>query len=200
MNSLVLIKKLSHQLGEVKKADFIVPILLRLYLAPVFWMAGMNKIGDMGSVIEWFGNDDWGLGLPFPFLLAWLAVLTEIGGAILLVLGLVVRLISVPLMVTMLVAVFMVHWPNGWQAVADPMSAFASSGIDQTMDRLAIAKNILQEHGNYSWLTEKGSLVISNNGIEWAVTYFLMCFTLFFYGAGRYVSLDYYVSSYITRK
>ncbi len=200
MNSLVLIKKLSHQLGEVKKADFIVPILLRLYLAPVFWMAGMNKIGDMGSVIEWFGNDDWGLGLPFPFLLAWLAVLTEIGGAILLVLGLGVRLISVPLMVTMLVAVFMVHWPNGWQAVADPMSAFASSGIDQTMDRLAIAKNILQEHGNYSWLTERGSFVISNNGIEWAVTYFLMCFTLFFYGAGRYVSLDYYVSSYITRK
>ncbi len=200
MNLFILMKKPFHWLDATKKADFLVPLLLRLYLAPVFWMAGMNKIGDMGSVIEWFGNDDWGLGLPFPFLLAWLAALTEIVGAVFLVLGFGVRLINIPLMVTMLVAVFTVHWPNGWQAVADPVSAFAGAGIDQTMDRLAIAKNILQEHGNYSWLTQKGGFVISNNGIEWAVTYFLMCFTLFFYGAGRYVSLDYYLSRYIAKK
>ena len=54
------------------------------------------------------------------------------------------------------------------------------------------AKDILREHGNYDWLTEKGSFVILNNGIEFATTYFIMLMVLFFWGGGRYLSLDYY--------
>jgi uncharacterized membrane protein YphA (DoxX/SURF4 family) len=61
--------------------------MLCLYLAPVFWMAGTNKLANMESTIEWFGNPEWGLGLPLPALMAWLAALTEAGGAILLLLG-----------------------------------------------------------------------------------------------------------------
>jgi putative oxidoreductase len=57
--------------------DFMGPLLLRLYLAPIFWMAGTKKLSDMDSITEWFGNADWGLGLPFPELLAWLATLTR---------------------------------------------------------------------------------------------------------------------------
>ena len=53
---------------------------------------------------------------------------------------------------------------------------------------------ILQEHGNYDWLTGSGSLVISNNGIEWAATYLVMLLALFFTGAGRYFSLDYWIA------
>ncbi len=88
------------------------PLALRLYLAPVFWMAGCQKLADMPATIEWFGNPDWGLGLLFPELLAWLAALSEAGGAVLLLCGLAVRWISLPLMVTMLVAIFAVHWPT----------------------------------------------------------------------------------------
>ncbi len=189
-----LYKKSHHLLDQSRKIDFIGPLLLRLYLAPVFWVAGMNKISDMDSVVAWFGNEDWGLGLPFPFILAWAAVLTELVGAALLVAGFAVRWVSIPLMITMLVAVFAVHWPNGWQAVADPMSAFAAQDINEAITRLDVAKDILKEHGNYAWLTEKGSLVVSNNGIEWAVTYLLMCLVLFFNGAGRYASVDYYLA------
>jgi uncharacterized membrane protein YphA (DoxX/SURF4 family) len=43
-------------------------------------------------------------------------------------------------------------------------------------------------------LTEKGSLVVLNNGIEFGVTYLIMLVSLFFTGGGRYVSLDYYLS------
>ncbi|WP_349632017.1 HvfX family Cu-binding RiPP maturation protein [Bermanella sp. WJH001] len=194
---MTFIKTLSNCMDNIEKLDFLPLLALRLYLAPVFWVAGMNKLSDIDSVASWFGNSDWGLGLPFPELLAWLATLTEVGAAVLLVIGLAVRWISIPLIITMLVAIFAVHWPNGWQAVADPNSPFASADIEEVMRRLGFAKDILQEHGNYNWLTERGSVVISNNGIEWATTYLLMCLVLLFKGAGRYVSLDYYVKLYL---
>ena len=40
-------------------------------------MAGTKKLGSIEDTIEWFGNPDWGLGLPFPALMAWLATLTD---------------------------------------------------------------------------------------------------------------------------
>lgn len=194
MHSVIdLFKQMQLQLDKTKQLDFLGPLALRLYLAPVFWMAGMNKLADMDSIIAWFGNEEWGLGLPMPFVLAWLATLTEVVGAILLLVGFAVRWVSIPLMVTMLVAAFSVHWENGWQAVADAKSPFPSEDIDSVMQRLEFARNILQEHGNYTWLTERGSFVISNNGIEWSITYFVMCLALFFTGGGRYTSVDHYV-------
>jgi len=167
--------------------DGLAPLAIRLYLVPVFWMAGTKKIAGIDNTIEWFGNPDWGLGLPFPELLAYLAAYTEAIGALLLLLGLATRWISVPLMVTMLVAIFAVHWGQGWAAIAD-------SSAQEVAVRLGTAKDLLREHGNYSWLTEKGNFVILNNGIEFAVTYLLMLFTLLFSGGGRFTSVDYYLS------
>jgi len=181
-------------LTAAQKLDFVAALALRFYLAAVFWMAGMNKLTDFDSVAMWFGNPDWGLGLPFPYLMAGLATAAEVVGAVLLLLGLMTRLATIPLMVTMLVAAFSVHWVNGWQAVHDKLSPWASDNVDVAIDRLDKAKNILQEHGNYNWLTEHGSFVVSNNGIEWAATYFIMLLALFFIGSGKYVSLDYWVT------
>lgn len=185
--------------GRLGALDGLGPLALRLYLVPVFWVAGTNKTSGIDNVIEWFGNPEWGLGLPFPTLMAYLAAYTEVIGALLLLIGFAVRWISVPLMITMLVAIFAVHWDNGWQAVLDPQSAFPPPDAAQGIERLDQAKSILREHGNYSWLTEKGGFVISNNGIEWGVTYFVMCLTLFFTGGGRYFSLDYWLSRFTGR-
>jgi len=173
--------------SRLKYLDGLAPLALRLYLVPVFWMAGSQKIAGMESTIEWFGNSDWGLGLPFPSLLAHLAAYTEAVGAVLLLVGLATRWISIPLMATMLVAIFTVHWPNGWPAIAD-------SGVEDVAVRLGAARDLLQEHGNYDWLTEKGSFVILNNGIEFGVTYLIMLFSLLFTGGGRFVSLDYFMA------
>jgi uncharacterized membrane protein YphA (DoxX/SURF4 family) len=110
-----------------------------------------------------------------------------------LALGLATRWICIPLMVTMGVAALKVHWENGWQAVLDPMSPFPPDHAAAALERLERARAILKEHGDYDWLTEYGNFVISNNGMEWAVTYFVMLLALFFLGGGRHVSVDYWL-------
>jgi putative oxidoreductase len=190
-----LARQLQGLLDTTRALDFLAPLALRLYLAPVFWMAGTKKFANFDSTAQWFGNPDWGLGLPFPALMAFLAAGTETLGAILLVIGLGVRWISVPLMVTMVVAAVTVHWQNGWLAIAEGTgSFFANDRTIGAIERLDRAKDILREHGNYSWLTENGSLVILNNGIEFAATYFVMLLALFFIGAGRYLSVDFWLA------
>ncbi|OUR73798.1 hypothetical protein A9Q78_02425 [Methylophaga sp. 41_12_T18] len=181
--------RLHNWLNCTRMADFLAPLALRFYLAPVFWMAANNKWNpfdensSLTNTIDWFANPDWGLGLPFPELLAYLAWGTEYFGAIALVLGLAVRLFAIPLMATMVVAAVTVHWQNGWLAIAEPTA------------QLAKAREILQEHGNYDWLTQNGNFVILNNGIEFATTYFIMLLALFFIGAGKYVSVDHWIAN-----
>ena len=185
--------QLQRLLDLTKGLDFLGPLALRLYLVPIFWMAGTKKLEDMDSIIAWFGNPDWGLGLPFPELMAWMASLTEAGGAILLFFGIAVRWVSIPLMITMIVAAITVHLQNGWLAIAEGSGFFASERTAGAVERLDRAKAILQEHGNYEWLTENGSIVVLNNGIEFAATYAIMLLVLFFIGPGK-ASVDHLVS------
>ncbi|MGD2119372.1 MAG: DoxX family protein [Chromatiales bacterium] len=192
---IALLNKLQDLLDSLRALDFLAPLALRLYLFPVFWMAGSKKIQDVDSIAEWFGNAEWGLGLPFPEFMAWAATLTEFFGAMLLLIGLAVRWISIPLMITMVVAAVTVHLENGWLAVAEGSdSLFASDRTIEAVEKLDRAKAILQEHGNYDWLTSSGSFVVLNNGIEFAATYFIMLLALFFIGAGKYVSVDYWIA------
>ena len=177
-------------LDRTRVLDFLPLLATRLYLVPVFWMAGTQKLGHFESTVEWFGNPEWGLGLPFPTVMAALAGGTEVVGAIALLLGLGVRWISLPLMVTMIVAIATVHWENGWNAIA-------SSANPEIAERLERARAILQEYGNYDWLTAKGQFVILQNGVEFAVTYLIMLGVLFFFGAGRWVSIDHWVARWL---
>ncbi len=195
MNPLLRLYQPAHRrLQQTSIAEGLAPLLLRLYLAPVMLQAGWNKLSHFDDTAAWFGNPDWGLGLPAPELMAALAAGTEFFGGLLLLLGLAVRWISIPLMVTMLVAAFAVHWPNGWLAIADASSWLANDRVLEAAERLERAKSILREHGNYSWLTGRGSVVILNNGIEFAATYFVMLLSLFFTGGGRYTSIDYWLA------
>ncbi len=180
-----LLNRLQDMLDSFRALDFLAPLAIRIYLVPVFWMAGTNKLGDMESTIAWFGNPDWGLGLPMPTLMAWAAALTEAGGAVLLLIGLATRWISIPLMITMVVAAVTVHWQHGWAAIAETA---------ESAERLAAANSLLQQHGHYEWLTGSGDFVILNNGIEFAATYFVTLLVLFFVGAGNYLSVDYWIA------
>jgi len=58
----------------------------------------------------------------------------------------------------------------------------------------------MRKHGNYKYLSEHGSFVKSNNGIEWAATYFVMLLVLFFTGAGRSFSVDYWLHRQFRRE
>jgi putative oxidoreductase len=182
-----------EKLNNTRKLEAIAPLALRVYLFFPLWMAGTRKWANFEDTAAWFGNADWGLGLPAPMLLAFLATWTEILGAIFLLVGFATRYVALPLMVTMIVAIFTVHWDSGWFAIAD---GGADAGI---AERMAAARSILQEHGNYAWLTAKGNFVILNNGIEFGVTYLIMLLSLFFTGAGK-VSLDYWIDKFFARE
>ncbi len=182
-------------LDKLKCADFIAPLLLRLYLVPVLWMAGSKKFANFSDTAAWFGDEQWGLGLPLPYLLVFLVALIEVLGALFLLVGFGVRLISIPLMVVMVVAAISVHLKNGWLAIATGSGIFATDRTIGAVERLEQAKSILQQYGNYDWLTENGAFVVLNNGIEFAATYFIMLTVLFFTGAGRYVSIDYWLAA-----
>ena len=188
---LINLARLQEDLGQrLRHVDGLAPLALRLYLVPVFWMAGTQKLAAMDNTIAWFGNPEYGLGLPLPWLLAPLAAYTEAIGAVLLLFGFGTRWVSIPLMVTMFVAAWTVHWQQGWSAVAD-------SSLPEVAQRLGRAREILREHGNYAWLTEEGPLVVLNNGIEFAATYFVMLLALLVLGGGRYVSVDYYLGRWL---
>nr|WP_272992125.1 DoxX family protein [Porticoccus hydrocarbonoclasticus] len=209
MTTMAITQRLNRGLDVARHADFLAPLLLRLFLAPVFITAGLTKLLAFESTVSWMGNPDWGLGLPLPWLMAVLATATELVGGWLLLFGLGTRLIAIPLMATMLVAAFAVHWHNGWFAIAPsdpstsmarPLAAIGIPTAEQSLEnseavgeRLSAARQILREHGNYSWLTGKGNIVILNNGIEFAATYFIMLLSLFFTGGGRYCSADYWI-------
>ena len=185
--------KIHTLLNKTRSVDFLAPLMLRMYLVPVFWMAGTKKIEGFEGIVEWFGNTEYGLGLPFPFLMAVLATATEFFGAIALFFGVAVRWFSIPLMFTMVVAAGAVHWDNGWQAITDPSAPFANERVIDASNKLAIVKDVLQEQTNYDYITSSGSVVMLNNGIEFSVTYFIMLLVLLFMGAGRYISVDYWV-------
>ncbi|RLV58455.1 DoxX family protein [Parashewanella curva] len=180
-------------LNSIKCIEGLAPLMLRIYLAPVLIQAGYNKYAHFSDTVAWFGNPDWGLGLPLPAVMAGLAVAAELIGGVLLLIGLLTRVIAIPLMVTMLVAAFSVHWENGWLAIADPSSWLAHDQVLAAAEKLERAKEILQQHGNYEWLTSSGNFVILNNGIEFAMTYFIMLFALLVMGGGRYTSVDYFI-------
>ncbi len=88
------------------------PLFFRLILAYGFYGPAMMKLGNIDGIIEWFS----GMGMPFPALNAYLATATETAGFVLLFLGLGTRLISIPLIIVMLVAIFTVHIGNGFEA------------------------------------------------------------------------------------
>lgn len=203
--------------------DGLAPLLMRLILAPVMIIAGYSKLNlgnaDLAwpqrlladsNVVAWFGNSDWGLGLPFADVLALLAGWAEFAGGWLLLIGLFTRLVAIPLMITMVVAATTVHWDNGWFAITpadtqtSPARVLNWVGIDGAKEslensnaakvRLETIKVLVAANGQPEYLYERGNIVILNNGIEFAAIYFVMLLSLFFVGGGRYVSLDYYLA------
>jgi len=194
---VVFTRWVTNGFDKMKCLDFLAPLLLRFYLAPVFWMAGSKKFANFSSTVDWFGNADGGLGLPVPWLLVLLTACIEVIGALFLLLGVGVRLISIPLMITMVAAAITAHWKYGWLAIASGSGLFATDRTIGAMERLEQAQSILQHNGDYQWLTEHGNFVVLNNGIEFAATYFIMLLVLFFMGGGRYVSADYWLRRFL---
>jgi len=96
----------------LEKAKNIPLLLMRLVLAYGFYEPAMMKWHHIHNVAEMFAE----IGIPMPHFSAYLVATTETFGAVLLLLGLGARLISIPLMIVMLVAITTVHWTNGFHS------------------------------------------------------------------------------------
>jgi putative oxidoreductase len=83
------------------------PLLLgiRLYWGWQFFLSGKGKLGNLEGTTEFFAE----LGLPFAKLNAVMAGSTECFGGLLLLAGLFSRVVSVPLIGTMVVAYLTAH-------------------------------------------------------------------------------------------
>jgi len=87
-------------------------LLLRLVLVAGFFQPATMKLQNPLSVAEWFAS----MNYPMPGVSAYLAMITEISGIVLLAVGLGTRIIALPLMFIMVVAFFTVHLGNGFAA------------------------------------------------------------------------------------
>lgn len=185
--------KMRGLLDKTRTLDFLAPLALRVFLAPIFILAGWGKLTNAGDLASYFDF----LGIPAPSLMVYVAGITEFVGGWLLLAGLAVRWAAIPLMITMAVAAATAHWENGWHVLPETQLTvpweWREDLIEGAVERREMARSLLREHGNYDWLTATGSITILKNGIEFAATYFLMLLPLFFGGAGR-ASLDHLVA------
>ena len=146
-------------LNRLSSIDFLVLFSVRVYLFFIFWGAGTSankilweeglpKVNPRFS--EFLGPDGQdNLNFIFPSFFAWLAIVAEAGGAVLLLIGLFTRWATLPIIFTMFVAAYF-HYPNGWNKDA--------------------------------------------GGYEMAATYILLLAIPLFFGPGKYLSLDYWVT------
>ena len=87
-------------------------LLARIALAYGFYQPAVLKWSNLDATASWFAS----IGIPLPYFATLLSASFEIVGVVLLALGLFTRFISLPLMIIMLIAIFVVHLPNGFSA------------------------------------------------------------------------------------
>jgi len=91
------------------------PAIARLVLGLVILPHGLQKLFGMFGGPGWHGAIGFLTGmLHVPYPLAVLAILAETAGALALILGFLGRVGAFGVAVNMLVATFLVHWPNGF--------------------------------------------------------------------------------------
>jgi len=90
---------------------------LRLVTGSIFIAHGLPKFGigsdgGLSGLASWLG----GMGVPFPMLNAVLVASSETIGGAMLIVGFMTRFAAATQVIAMLVAMFMVHWSNGFTA------------------------------------------------------------------------------------
>lgn len=97
--------------------------LLRISMAIIFIYAGYHKIfGDMHGFTTMVA----GLGFPAPAFFAWAAALSEFIGGVAMILGILTRMSSIPLIIIMIVSVYATRF-SGLMGMAPAIALLGSS-------------------------------------------------------------------------
>lgn len=95
---IAIYERVKIKLGE---NAWVALLLLRLFVGYFFFETGWGKVHDLAAFVQRF--EEW--GIPLPGLNAPLAAWTELIGGLLIMSGLATRLVSIPLIINMAVAV-----------------------------------------------------------------------------------------------
>ena len=90
------------------------PIPLRLIVGFGFMQHGFAKISRGPDA---FAAILHALGVPAPHFMAWVSILTELFGGLMVLAGAFVTLASIPMAILLLTAIFTVHLSNGFSSV-----------------------------------------------------------------------------------
>jgi putative oxidoreductase len=85
-------------------------LVLRVVLAVIMIYHGWPKVTDLGGTIEGFT----GMGVPLPALSAIFATVAEVGGGLLLLIGVLTDVAGLLIAIDMLGAIVVVHAKNGF--------------------------------------------------------------------------------------
>jgi putative oxidoreductase len=99
------------------------PIPLRLIVGFGFMQHGFAKLS---RGVDAFVAILQAMYVPSPHVMAWLVILTELIGGLMVFVGAFVALASVPMIATLLVAIFTVHLPYGFSSIK--LRAISPSG------------------------------------------------------------------------
>lgn len=88
-----------------ERLSWLPPLLVRLFVGYFFFETGWSKLQNLDAFADRFA----GWGIPYPAFNAALSAYTECIGGALTVVGLFTRLVSIPMMINMLVAIVSVR-------------------------------------------------------------------------------------------
>ncbi|MBL4818838.1 MAG: DoxX family protein [Deltaproteobacteria bacterium] len=92
--------------NKLERINWLAPLVSRITLGVVFIQAGWGKLGNLDRVIEYFQS----LGIPASHIQAPMVAGFELVCGALVLAGFATRIVAVPLMIIMAVAIRMVHW------------------------------------------------------------------------------------------
>src|SRR6266851_6018813 len=98
-------KQIEGILGLINTQEWVAQLLVRLFVGYFFMETGWGKLHNLDAFAQRFV----GWGIPYPYFNAALSAYTEFVGGWLTILGLGTRLVSMPMIINMLVAILKVN-------------------------------------------------------------------------------------------
>ena len=100
-------KQIEEVLTRLGRSEWVAQLLVRLFVGYFFMETGWGKLHNLDGFAQRFA----GWGIPYPYFNAALSAYTEFIGGLLTVFGLGTRLVSIPMIINMLVAIWTTKVP-----------------------------------------------------------------------------------------